>query len=188
MLGLLKLIALPSLAIAQTTENVELTNKDGGKETITVTDISIDPNDDTRSTYGQFSGRSFSPMSIDKKVYKWDNNPETGGVCWVSEMERKPAKPSLRNCYTATESSCCNFVEDEMIGADYSSFIPEPCQSEPRFMEIQIFMCFACRGESGKYVIKAEPTKQYVETIDKMMEVQYKKTGIQRTFLDDLTR
>ena len=48
-------------------------------------------------------------------------------VCWVSRAPKDQAQPSLRNCYTATESACCNYVEDQLIGGDYQSMIPEPC-------------------------------------------------------------
>jgi len=70
-------------------------------------------------------------------------------VCWVSGTEKKRASPSLRSCYATTETACCNYVEDVAIGGDYSNFIPEPCVDNTEFKEIQIFMCFACRGASS---------------------------------------
>ena len=47
-------------------------------------------------------------------------------------------------------------------------------------------MCFACRGTSSDFVIKAEPTKEYVETIDQMMQIQKKVTNIDRSFAEDV--
>lgn len=42
-------------------------------------------------------------------------------------------------------------------------------------------MCFSCTGDSNEFVIKAEPTKKYLEAIKEMMTIQYKQTDIYRS-------
>jgi hypothetical protein len=65
---------------------------------------------------------------------------------------------------------------------------PSPCQEDSKFKEIQIFMCLACRGASSSYVIKAEPTADYVNAVQKMMDVQRDLTGISRSVPSDIAR
>lgn len=64
----------------------------------------------------------FSEISEEVKEWNIDD-----GICWVSKTEKVRASPSLRNCYTTTDNACCNYVEDKMIGDDFSLFIPGPC-------------------------------------------------------------
>ena len=53
-------------------------------------------------------------------------------------------------------------------------------------MPIQEFQCIACMGTSIDFTIKAEASKDYIERINKLMQLQEQTTGIKRTFFDDL--
>lgn len=114
------------------------------------------------------------------KTINWNLEKE----CWVSGREPNIASPSLRNCYSTTDQACCNYIEDDSVGGQFTSFIPSPCQGD--HPEISNFMCFSCNGDSYQYVIKAEPTKNYVEAIKEMMTIQYKQTSIDRSLITDI--
>ena len=47
-------------------------------------------------------------------------------------------------------------------------------------------MCMVCRGNSQKYVIKAEATKEYVDTVTFLKREQTESTGIKNSVQDDI--
>ena len=47
-------------------------------------------------------------------------------------------------------------------------------------------MCMVCRGNSQKYVIKAEDTKEYVDTVTFLKREQTESTGIKNSVQDDV--
>ena len=75
-------------------------------------------------------------------------------------------------------------MHDDMIGSDFGSLIPSPCSDN--YGEFNLFICMACRGDSAKYVVKAEPTKEYLEEIAFLKRQQVQTTGISQTFEEDI--
>ena len=61
---------------------------------------------------------------VTSDVQEWKNDENT---CWLNNEPPQKVSPSLRNCHSTTDNSCCNWMHDEEIGGEYSSFIPEPC-------------------------------------------------------------
>ena len=47
-------------------------------------------------------------LSNELKDWKYEDN-----ICWVSDLPRVKAFPSLVSCYTTSRQACCNYVQDE---------------------------------------------------------------------------
>ena len=105
-------------------------------------------------------------------------------MCYLTNEPDMKATPSLRNCHSTTENACCNWMHDDSIGGQFGDFIPGPCQGN--YGELNLFMCMVCRGNSQKYVIKAEATKEYVDKITFLKREQNDFSTISNTFQDDI--
>lgn len=75
-------------------------------------------------------------------------------------------------------------MQDDELGKQLKDFLPEACQQD--HPEIAAFMCLACSGATANFILKAEATQGYVESVHEMMEVQEKSVGILRTPAHDL--
>ena len=125
----------------------------------------------------------YPEKTISEDLIEWRNTP---GNCWVSQRPTFQAKPSLKNCYLQSVNSCCNFVQDEVVSQKFHDIMPDVCLSDLK--EIQLLQCMACRDDMNNYVVKANATKEYYDTISELMRLQDQHTNINRTFAQDLAR
>jgi len=100
------------------------------------------------------------------------NEKET--TCWITKEPSKTASPSLRNCYDASQDSCCNFVEDSVIGDQLGGFVPSPCLGDEDHYELSLFQCMACEGGNGginNFTIKAEASVNFVWAMTRFKQI-----------------
>lgn len=92
------------------------------------------------------------------------------------------------NCFFTTEHACCNYIEDQMVGSQFDSLIPEPCLED--HPELILYMCIGCSYYSfiQKHFIKAEAKEEYVRAIAHLMDVQNTRLGIKRNFTTDIEK
>ena len=103
---------------------------------------------------------------VHSDVLGWTLFEDQKTTCWITKQPSKIAAPSLRNCYDASQDSCCNFVEDSVIGDQLSSFVPGPCLGDEDHYELSLFQCMACEGGNGginNFTVKADPTSNFVK-------------------------
>ena len=89
--------------------------------------------------------------------------------CYSTNDDPFAASPSLRKCFGQNPSACCNYMQDDAIGSEFSSVIPEPCSGD--YPELDHFICLPCMGTAYLFFKKAEVSKQYIDDIVTMKQI-----------------